>query len=170
MLGTKSRCPGASRRVTLRWLVWKRVVATSTVTPLARSSGRSSSSHAQEKEALPACPASFSCLCTVFWDTNLQVMSTLSHHHLTGRWHSCMLRSQSRDSNKLDRFSRLGDSFIFKKAELQLVQLHFTAEVICALRACVSVTLTEHNCKKGVRPPSAQRHAQTVHKLLHFMF
>lgn len=73
MLGTKSRCPGASRSVTLRWLVWKRVVATSTVTPLARSSGLSSSSQAQEKDALPACAASFSCLCTAFCDTYLQV-------------------------------------------------------------------------------------------------
>ena len=185
MLGTKSRCPGASSSVTLQWLVSKRVVATSTVTPAAqrlsilpgllkrptfyrpgkqlpqpsqicrsfgrhricgacifgtlqgtallsrlhkmlmstgpvftadcstvlvmlegpcsmqhvlsvphvkkslkdataiwvpplarspraRSSGRSSSSQAQEKEALPAWADSFSCLCTVFLSTHLQ--------------------------------------------------------------------------------------------------
>ena len=39
MLGTKSRCPGASSSVTAWRLVSKRAVATSTVTPRARSSG-----------------------------------------------------------------------------------------------------------------------------------
>ncbi len=78
MLGTKSRWPGASSSVTLRWLVWKRVVATSTVTPLARSSGLSSRSQAQEKDALPAWAASFSCLCTAFCDTYLHASYALN--------------------------------------------------------------------------------------------
>lgn len=51
MFGTKSLCPGASSSVTLRFGVTKRAIATSTVTPRARSSGRSSSTQAQEKDA-----------------------------------------------------------------------------------------------------------------------
>mmetsp|Transcript_12694 Transcript_12694/g.32556 ORF Transcript_12694/g.32556 Transcript_12694/m.32556 type:complete len:220 (+) Transcript_12694:1116-1775(+) len=69
MFGMKSRWPGASSSVTLNLGVWNPDTATSTVTPRARSSGRSSSSHAQEKEALPACAASFWFLCTVRWST-----------------------------------------------------------------------------------------------------
>ncbi len=51
MFGTKSRCPGASSSVTLKRGVTKRAMATSTVTPRARSSGRSARTQAHEKEA-----------------------------------------------------------------------------------------------------------------------
>eukprot|EP00959_Pyramimonas_sp_CCMP1952_P237184 4957146-Pyramimonas_sp.AAC.1 len=51
MLGTKSRCPGASSRVTAKRCVANFAYPTSTVTPLARSSGRESSAHAHEKDA-----------------------------------------------------------------------------------------------------------------------
>mmetsp|Transcript_20652 Transcript_20652/g.57626 ORF Transcript_20652/g.57626 Transcript_20652/m.57626 type:complete len:401 (-) Transcript_20652:448-1650(-) len=69
MLGTKSRCPGASNRVTANLGVSKRVVATSTVTPRARSSGRSSNTQAQENDAFPATAASRWFLCTSFCET-----------------------------------------------------------------------------------------------------
>ena len=72
MLGTKSWWPGASSRRTRRAGDSKKVEATSTVTPRARSSGRSSSSHAQAKEPLPAALASLSALWAAFWLTCLQ--------------------------------------------------------------------------------------------------
>ena len=78
MLGTKSLWPGASSRVTARWLVLKRDTATSTVTPLARSSGRSSSSQAHAKDPFPACAAACLLLCTCFWSTSLQQESAFS--------------------------------------------------------------------------------------------
>ena len=65
--GGRARPAGGTRRAG----VSKKVEATSTVTPRARSSGRSSSSHAQAKEPLPAALASFSALWAAFWLTCL---------------------------------------------------------------------------------------------------
>ena len=75
MLGTKSRCPGASRSVTRLLAVSKRASATSTVTPLLRSSGRSSSIQAHAKLALPI---SFACFCALV--TSRSVTTPVSYN------------------------------------------------------------------------------------------
>ena len=64
--GTKSLCPGASNSVTSVRPVVNAACATSTVTPRARSSGRSSSAHAHLNEPFPAAVASRSCPRRVF--------------------------------------------------------------------------------------------------------